>query len=151
MAIANTVALAEVARSFSMGTTPPLSTGVLNVIFNQNFTLANPASWSGVLTYKTNNVITNVPAASATVASVTATVTGSSLVLTPTFTGTIPTGTSGVAVTYTSSDVVYLTSTGQAAGLFMATLPAGVTAATVTANSWVGASAVAAGASVQLN
>lgn len=111
MAISTYSALSIVARS-NNGTPAPLPTGILNLVFNQAVTLDSTAVWTGALTY----VGGALPAASG-VATVTGTLTGSSLVLTPTFTTPVDFAhASGVTITYNmtaNTAQAYLTTTGQ--------------------------------------
>ncbi len=145
MTVLSGAALTEVGRSFVVGKTPPLASGILNVIFNQPFTLDATSSWAAALYYTPPGGAASAVGAASGTASATAIVTGSSLVITPAITNTnLPA--SGVYITYTYPGAVYTTSTGQYGnGIFANPVPAGH--ANATAASGVG---VAAGGSVQL-
>lgn len=111
MATSSFGALAVVAQSNSPSAVPN-GTGVLNAVFNQAFTLDSPNTatpWTAVLT------ATGVPAIApaSLVASATAAVTGSSLVVTPTLpTWFNTTAVSSASITYTYTGNAYVTSTG---------------------------------------
>jgi hypothetical protein len=112
MANLSSLNLLEASRSFTVGTTPPLASGILNVIFNQVFTLDTTSTWKAALYVTPGGVASAVGAASAT-ATATATVTGSSLVISPTITGMANLPASGVYITYTYPGAVYTSLTGQ--------------------------------------
>ena len=124
MANATYGALAVTARSNSA--VAPLTSGVLNIVFNQAITVDSATAYTAVVAATTGGPIT---------ATVVGVVTGASLVLTPTFSPAINTATmTGVTIAYsvttntaaTNAAQTYLTTTGvNATGDFRTAVAAG--------------------------
>lgn len=121
MATSTYSALAIVAKSNQVGAAP-LPSGVLNLVFNEPFTVDSNTAWTATVTVGTGPAVT---------ATVTGVVTGSSMVLTPVFTPAIdPLTMVNVNITYTqvaNSAQAYLTATGLNTTAALRTLVTGQT------------------------